>query len=45
MNHISKHRVWSPKRRFVRNISETFKGLGLSQQPAFCLQKAMLADT
>lgn len=39
----SKHRVWSPKRRLVRNIPETFKGLGLSQQTAFCPQKAMLA--
>ena len=38
-----KHRVWSPKRRLVRNIPETFKGLGLSQQSAFCPQKAMLA--
>ena len=27
----------------VRNIPETFKGLGLSQQTAFCPQKAMLA--
>ena len=40
-----KHRVWSPKRRLVRNIPETFKGLGLSQQTAFCPQKAMLAGT
>ena len=32
MTHTSKHRVWSPKRRLVRNIPETFKGLGLSQQ-------------
>ena len=39
----SKHRVWSPKHRLVRNIPETFKGLGLSQQTAFCPQKAMLA--
>ena len=29
-----KHRVWSPKHRLVRNIPETFKGLGLSQQSA-----------
>ena len=28
MTHTSKHRVWSPKRRLVRNIPETFKGLG-----------------
>ena len=41
----SKHRVWSPKHRLVRNIPETFKGLGLPQQPAFCPQKAMLATT
>ncbi len=33
MINTSKHRVWSPKRRLVRNIPETFKGLGLSQQP------------
>ena len=39
-----KHRVWSPKHRLVRNIPETFKGLGLSQQTAFCPQKAMLAS-
>ena len=39
----SKHRVWSPKHRLVRNIPETFKGLGLSQQTAVCPQKAMLA--
>ena len=39
----NKHRVWSPKHRLVRNIPETFKGLGLSQQTAFCPQKAMLA--
>ena len=32
MTHTSKHRVWSPKRRLVRNIPETFKGLGLSQR-------------
>ena len=38
-----KHRVWSPKHRLVRNIPETFKSLGLSQQTAFCPQKAMLA--
>jgi len=38
-----KHRVWSPKHRLVRNIPETFKGLGLPQQTAFCPQKAMLA--
>ena len=38
-----KHRIWSPKHRFVRNIPETFKGLGLSQQPTFCPQKALLA--
>ena len=43
-NHTSKHRVWSPKHRLVRNIPETFKGLGLSQRPAFCPQKAMLAE-
>ena len=43
MNHTSKHRVWSPKRRLVRNIPETFKGLGLSQYTAFCPHKAMLA--
>ena len=41
----SKHRVWSPKHRLVRNIPETFKGLGLSQQTAFCPQKALLAGT
>ena len=45
MTHTSKHRVWSPKHRLVRNIPETFKGLGLSQQSAFCPQKAMLAGT
>ena len=45
MTHTSKHRVWSPKRRLVRNIPETFKGLGLSQQTAFCPQKAMLDST
>ena len=45
MTHTSKHRVWSPKHRLVRNIPETFKGLGLSQQTAFCPQKAMLAGT
>ena len=39
----SKHRVWSPKHRLVRNIPETFKGLGLSQQTAFCPQKGILA--
>ena len=39
----SKHRVWSPKHRLVRTIPETFKRLGLSQQTAFCPQKAMLA--
>jgi len=39
-NYASKHRVWSPKHRLVRNIPETFKGLGLPQQTAFCSQKA-----
>jgi len=39
----SKHRVWSPKHRLVRNIPETFRGLGLPQQTAFCPQKAMIA--
>ena len=43
ITNTSKHRVWSPKHRLVRNIPETFKGLGLSQQTAFCPQKAMLA--
>ena len=32
MSNTSKHRVWSPKHRLVRNIPETFKGLGLFQQ-------------
>ena len=45
MINTSKHRVWSPKHRLVRNIPETFKGLGLSQQTAFCPKKAMLAGT
>ena len=40
----SKHRLWSLKQRLVRNIPETFKGLGLSKRTAFCPQKAMLAD-
>ena len=43
ITNTSKHRVWSPKRRLVRNIPETFKGLGFPQQPASCPQKAMLA--
>ena len=30
-------------RKVFRNIPETFKGLGLPQQIAFCPQKAMLA--
>ena len=43
VHYTSKHRVWSPKRRLARNIPETFKDLGLSQQTSFCPQKAMLA--
>ena len=40
----SKHRHCdTTKTKLVRNIPETFKGLGLSQQTAFCPQKAMLA--
>ena len=38
-----KHRLWTPT-ALVRTIPETFKGLGLSQQTAFCPQKAMLAS-
>ena len=38
----SKHRRWIST-ALVKNIPETFKGLGLSQQTAFCPQKAMLA--
>ena len=38
----SKHRRWTPT-ALVRTIPETFTGLGLSQQTAFCPQKAMLA--
>ena len=39
----TQNRPLSYKHRLVRNIPETFKGLGLSQQTAFCPQKAMLA--
>ena len=42
MKHTSKHRRCDAT-ALVRNIPETFKGLGLSQQTAFCPQKAMLA--
>ena len=38
----SKHRRWITT-AFVRKAPETFKELGLSQQTAFCPQKAMLA--
>ncbi len=38
----NKHRRCTPT-ALVRSIPETFKGLGLSQQPAFCTQKTMLA--
>ena len=31
------------KAKLVRSTPETFKGLGLSQQSAFCPQKALLA--
>ena len=31
MRNTSKYRVWSPKRRLVRNIPETFKGLDILQ--------------
>ena len=43
MHYTSKHRRCDTT-ALVRAIPETFKGLGLSQQPAFCPQKAMLAD-
>jgi len=35
--------VKSLQGEFARSTPETFKGLGLSQQPAFCPQKALLA--
>ena len=39
-----KHRHFdTTKTKLVRNIPETFKDLGLSQQTAFCPKKAMLA--
>ena len=38
----SKHRRWITT-ALVRSTPETLKGLGLSQQIAFCPQKAMLA--
>ena len=39
-----KHRLCgTTKAKLVRRTPETFKGLGLSQQTAFCPQKAMLA--
>ena len=40
----SKHRLCgTTKAKLVRRTPETFKGLGLSQQTAFCPQNAMLA--
>ena len=36
-------RIGDPNTALVRNIPETFKGLGLSQPTAFCPHKAMLA--
>ena len=40
----SKHRLCdTTKAKLIRNTPETFKDLGLSQQSAFCPQKAMLA--
>ena len=40
----SKHRLCdTTKAKLVRSTPETFKGLGLSQQTAFCPQKALLA--
>ena len=44
LRYTSKHRRCTPT-ALVRSITETFKGLGLSQQPAFCPQKTMLAGT
>ena len=39
-----KHRLCdTTKTKLVRSTPETFKGLGLSQQSAFCPQKALLA--
>lgn len=35
--------VFATKAKLVRRIPETFKGLGLSQQTAFCPQKTMLS--
>ena len=44
MTHTSKHRRCDTT-ALVRTIPETFKGLGLPQQPVFCHQKAMLVGT
>ena len=39
-----KHRLCgTTKAKLVRRTPETFKGLGLSQQTAFCPQKTMLS--
>ena len=41
---VTHHLCDTTKAKLVRSTPETFKGLGLSQQSAFCPQKALLAD-
>ena len=43
MESVSKAYKMMTSHEFTGNVNETFKGLGLSQQTAFCCQKALLA--